>query len=414
VTQAIESPQEADGPGSVHGAASLGRMMLSGADLREIGARLHARATANPDDASALMDLSTVLYLKRDDETAQAVQALALEQSQVYRLLATRGRSGVRLLVVMAPGDLAANTPLDYLVLQSDIRLDMLYVAPGLPLPATLPDHDVVFVAAGEADESRAALRQIEALLRSSGRPVINPADRIARVSRDVASVILSGIAGAVMPLVVRVDAAALRGMAAGETAITALLPDGGFPIIVRPVGSHSGKGLARLDSPTAVSDYVQGMPAGDFYVSRFVDYAGPDGLYRKARVVLIEGRPFVCHLAVSDGWMVHYQTAGMEGSAAKRSEEERFMAEFETGFARRHARALEVIAERMGLEYLSVDCGETADGQLLIFEVDSNALVHALDPEDLFPYKQPVMRKVFCAFRDMLGNAAARGASWR
>jgi hypothetical protein len=29
--------------------------------------------------------------------------------------------------------------------------------------------------------------------------------------------------------------------------------------------------------------------------------------------------------------------------------------------------------------------------------------VVHAMDPEDLFPYKAPAMRKVFAAFRQLL-----------
>jgi len=43
---------------------------------------------------------------------------------------------------------------------------------------------------------------------------------------------------------------------------------------------------------------------------------------------------------------------------------------------------------------------------------VDSNMIVHAIDPVEIFPYKQPQMRKVFFAFREMLHNAAQRAVS--
>jgi glutathione synthase/RimK-type ligase-like ATP-grasp enzyme len=99
-----------------------------------------------------------------------------------------------------------------------------------------------------------------------------------------------------------------------------------------------------------------------------------------------------------------------MVESAEKRAEEERVMADFDSNFARRHAEALRVISERVGLDYLGIDCGETADGELLIFEIDSCMIVHAIDPVDVFPYKQPQMRKVFDAFRRMLGHAMQRG----
>jgi hypothetical protein len=32
--------------------------------------------------------------------------------------------------------------------------------------------------------------------------------------------------------------------------------------------------------------------------------------------------------------------------------------------------------------------------------------IIHALDPVDIFPYKQPQMSKVFAAFRQMLLDA--------
>jgi uncharacterized Rmd1/YagE family protein len=62
-----------------------------------------------------------------------------------------------------------------------------------------------------------------------------------------------------------------------------------------------------------------------------------------------------------------------------------------------------------VGLAYFGIDCGETPEGKLLIFEVDVAMIVHAMDPPDLFPYKQPQMRKVFDAFRALLGRAALR-----
>jgi hypothetical protein len=62
-----------------------------------------------------------------------------------------------------------------------------------------------------------------------------------------------------------------------------------------------------------------------------------------------------------------------------------------------------------MGLDYLGIDCGETSTGELLIFEVDSNMIVHAMDTAEVFPYKQPQMQKVFAAFRTMLIDASAQ-----
>jgi hypothetical protein len=43
----------------------------------------------------------------------------------------------------------------------------------------------------------------------------------------------------------------------------------------------------------------------------------------------------------------------------------------------------------------------------LLIFEADNTAVVHDMDPPDIFPYKLPQMRKVFDAFAAMLDHRA-------
>jgi hypothetical protein len=71
--------------------------------------------------------------------------------------------------------------------------------------------------------------------------------------------------------------------------------------------------------------------------------------------------------------------------------------------FVRRHRAALDAIYQRTKLGYLCIDCAETQDGQLLIFEIDHTMVVHAMDPEHLFPYKQFHMQKVKTAFRDFL-----------
>jgi hypothetical protein len=100
-----------------------------------------------------------------------------------------------------------------------------------------------------------------------------------------------------------------------------------------------------------------------------------------------------------------------MSESAEKRAEEARWMAEFDApgGFAARHATAFRGIAERLGLDYVTIDCGEARDGRLLVFEADVAGIVHAMDPPELFPYKGPAMRKLFEGFRAMLCRRAGR-----
>jgi hypothetical protein len=391
------------------GVARLARVAFAGEDLGPRRARLLDRLSRNENDANALLDLSTVVQLMGQRDLGLSLQGLALDIQQLYRLQGAAGGAGIRLLAILSPGDLAENNILEFLIEESDISLDMLYVSPGLPFPATLPDHDLAMVAVCENVRNRPLLRHLETLLKSWPRPVVCAPARIARLSRDGACGLLPSAPGMVVPVTTRIRRSALESIGRSEVPVTAWVPDGTFPIIVRPVDSQKGHGLAKVDAPGAIMDYLETRPEDAFYVARYVEYRGPDGQFRKYRIVLIDTRPYVCHMAINDSWVVHYMSAGMVESASKRAEEARFFAAFDEDFARRHHDALLSIAQRTELEYVGIDCGETPDGELLIFEVDSGMTVHAMDPVDLFPYKQPQMRKVFRAFRQMLIDASRR-----
>jgi hypothetical protein len=381
------------------GLARLARLAFAGRDLGPWRVRLLDRLSRNENDANALLDLSTVIQLMGQRDLGLSLQGLALDIQPLYHLRAAARGAGIRLLAILSPGDLAENNILEFLIEASDISLDMLYVSPDMPFPAALPDHDLVMVAVCESDRNRPLLQHLETLLKTWPRPVVCAPHRIARLSRDGACGLLPSVPGMVVPLTTRMDRRALKGI--GRCDCT-------FPIIVRPVDSQKGHGLAKVDTPGAIIDYLATRPEDAFYVARYAEYRGPDGQFRKYRIVLIDTRPYVCHMAISDSWVVHYMSAGMVESASKRAEEARFFAAFDDDFARRHHDALLSIAQRTELEYVGIDCGETPDGELLVFEVDSGMTVHAMDPVDLFPYKRPQMRKVFRAFRQMLIDASS------
>jgi glutathione synthase/RimK-type ligase-like ATP-grasp enzyme len=392
------------------GAATLMRCAFRNEDLRPIGDMLLARAQSNPDDANAWLDASFVLQLIGQRELGLDVQHHALATNALYTLPAPAGETALKVLVFMGPGDFMANTPIEFLLETSSIAAQVQYVTLDLPLPEQVPDHDVLFVAIAQSDANAPLLRDVMQMLEGWPRPVVNRPEAIAHLSRDGAYAKLAGAAGTVMPRTVRVVRAAVEELAARETAVGAVLPGADFPLIVRPLDSHAGTDLQRVADAAALADYLASQGASEYYVAPFIDYAGPDGQFRKYRVVLIEGKPFICHLAISSHWMVHYLNAGMDDSADKRAEEAREMASFDAGFAVRHAAALADIDARIGLPYLGIDCAETRDGRLLIFEVDNAMVVHAMDDPVRYGYKGPVMQKVFDAFAGMLQRAAAGG----
>ena len=389
------------------GLAPFLRMSVAGTNLQPVGQEMLVNAERNPENANLWMNLSIVMMCLGQRDLGLAIQNQALALQRTYHLPATQQPAKLRLLMLMVPGDLAANTPLECLLENSDIDIDFYYVTPGAPFVVPMPAHDVLILGMSESDENRTLLRTLERLLADWPQPVINAAQYIPSIGRDVASALLQDVPGLLMPPTRRAARTELAAIAAGTAHLPALFEGGDFPIILRPIGSQAGRDLAKIETPAQIARYLERVEADGFYLSRFIDYSGADGLFRKMRVALIDGVPFACHMAVSAHWMIHYVNAGMYEEAWKREEEVAFMTHFDD-FAQRHRLALAAIYSRTQLDYLCIDCAQTPDGQLLVFEIDHAMVVHAMDLEDQFPYKQIHMLKVKNAFRAFLIRLAA------
>jgi glutathione synthase/RimK-type ligase-like ATP-grasp enzyme len=389
------------------GLATLLREATAGNDLTLLGQSLIEYAQSH-DDPYALLELSLVLQLKYQRETALAVQAQALGKRRHYRLKAARSaQRGLKVLALKAPGDLMANTPFECLLEHADLQIDVIYVDPRALNETTLPPHDVLLVAACASDDNAAVLAQIATLVGRTDRRVLNRPEGVARTTRDAAYAALGHVPGICMAHTVRMGRERVLAAASGSFDLSGVV-DGQYPFIVRPVGSHAGKGLVKVTDRHELARYLDTSDAAEYFVAPFIDYSNADGLFRKYRIVMIDSRPFVCHMGISTEWMVHFPYAEMLANPERRDEEARFMANFDTDFAVRHRDALDAIPLLTGLDYVGFDCAETRDGRLLIFEIATGMVVHDMDDPTSFPHKAPQMRRVFDAFHDMLRHAAA------
>ncbi|MDB5365172.1 MAG: hypothetical protein JWM77_1099 [Rhodospirillales bacterium] len=410
----MSHPDDASGDGKPHlriGVANLTRQAMLGADIKALADGLVEDIKRDPGNAGALMDLSIVAQLGGDQPAGLAIQRDALEIGRLYRTPCSASSPRLRILAIAAATDIGGNTPIDFLLHGSDIDLYTLYVVPGLPLPKQPPPHDVAIVVA-PSDKASGVLDEIKRMIQHWPRPVLNLPQNIARQDRDLLFHLLQSIEGLCIPSTARVSRQQLAEFGATGENLEAMLADGAFPLIVRPVESHAGHGLHRLDRPSDILGYLESRNEQRFFLSSYLHYASADGLFRKYRVVLIDGRPFPCHMAISDQWKIWYLNAEMTESATKRAEEADWMGSFDDGFARRHEQALAQLASQIGLEYVAIDCAELPDGRLLVFEADNCSIVHDMDSPVIFPYKVPQMRKLFDAFVAMVGKYSARVAS--
>ncbi|MGA8900203.1 ATP-grasp domain-containing protein [Bradyrhizobium sp.] len=388
------------------GFARLTRMAFEGGDLRPLRDRLIGKLANGTADAGEGLDLALITQLMGDKQTGLALQAEVLAAHQLYRSPCSSERPKLRVLALAAAIDMGGNTPIEFLLENSGIELQTLYVVSGVDLPTPLPEHDVAIVIASDSEECVEALRKINDLAGRWPRPLLNPPRLVRNLDRDKLHGLLRGIDGLEIPATLGVTRTEILSVAQSQADISSLAAELKFPIIMRPRGSHAGVGLDRIDDAAAIARYLAERPADEFFVSRFVDYSSPDGLFRKYRVVFVGGKPYACHMAIADRWDIWYLNAGMAQSAEKRREEERFMRDFDGDFALRHGGALAAVASRIGLDYFTIDCAENKNGELLIFEADNTAVVHNMDSPDVFPYKGPQMRKIFDAFAAMLDRA--------
>jgi glutathione synthase/RimK-type ligase-like ATP-grasp enzyme len=386
-------------PPLIQGTARLAALAFQGWSLDRLLAAIGPVPFDDTDRAAWLLDRSLALALTFHAREAAALQKEALAINRVFRLHGEA--TGLRLLAVMAPGNLMVNAPLDFLTQATDIELTLAFTDDQGLLPVAVPDHDIAIVAVSQSHPT--ALAALPEQLAAWPRPVLNDPARIALLSRDWLAQALSSAPALTIAPTIRATRSALR-----RQGVDVLLPDGAFPVLLRPLHSHAGNGLAKIDSADDLAMALLTANVDAFYLTQFIDYRSPDGWFRKYRIAFVGGAPFLCHMAASEHWMIHYLNAGMAESEAKRAAEAKAMAEFDNGFARRHQDAFSTICGTIGLDYFSIDCAEAPDGRLLVFEADVAAIIHSMDDPAIYPYKPATMQRCYDGFAAMLRRRAS------
>ena len=345
----------------------------------------------DPSDVRANFGMYDLLHVKGELERAITFQRQALERQQLFSTIAPEERRSV--LVLCTPGDFQSNIPLEFVFDARTTTTHKLYLLDARQLECVaLPRYDVIFNAIGESPDAVPALSLADTLIRAQRRPFINRPDRVLCTNRVRLTETLREVDCRLASIVAL----------ARERVVDAVLPFD-YPIIIRPVGSHAGHGLEKIDDDGALRAYIAQTDAPEFFLSPFIDYRSVDGFYRKYRIFCVDGEPYPCHLAISPNWMIHYYNAPMREHQWMRDEEAQFLGEFDRVFGSQLQAVLRRVAGALDLEYFGIDCTIDADGRLLIFEADPAMVVHTSDPIDIYPYKHAYVPRIFRAVERML-----------
>ncbi|HEY4438924.1 MAG TPA: hypothetical protein VGN14_00625 [Candidatus Elarobacter sp.] len=374
---------------------AVGRSLASAGRLDEALSVLVEAAAANPADVEAHLAIYEVAQILRRPELALEHQRRAIALAPIHSTFAPR--EDYALLVPCVPGPFTANTPVDLLFDPDRVTLHRWYVDdPAAAIPP-LPRHDAIFVAAGESTAAQPALAMLAALTDRASVPVINRPGAIARLGRVDFARTFSRARHCRVARTLRV----LRATYEAE----------GFalPHIVRPVDSHGGYGLAKVETDDDRGAFLAATSAQELYVSDFVDYRSADGFFRKYRILFVDGEPWAFHLAISPHWMVHYYNSPMVENQWMRDEERAFLDDIGGVFNGELADALQEASRLLPLEYVGIDCAIDRDGKLLLFEADNALIVHQLDDPALFGYKHAHVPRIKAAIDAMVRRRIAR-----
>lgn len=232
----------------------------------------------------------------------------------------------------------------------------------GKPTPQHLRVPDVLVNLITEPLVCRRALDRLENIVRSQAVPMLNTVEAVRRSARTaLPDVIRAGSADRVcVPLTTR--------FAGTRDALVSHIESAGhrWPVLLRPVGSHGSRGLTKVDSASHLREV--GIIPSDILVSDFVDFRSGDGLFRKYRMIWIDGTIFRRHIIAGFEWNI---TGPSRQAMAERPEtvraEKDFLASSGDGLDKRVAELFRIV----GLDFGVIDFTVSDAGEITVFELN-------------------------------------------
>lgn len=238
-----------------------------------------------------------------------------------------------------------------------------------------------------DVDSLSHALAQAARIVEQAGNPpCFNPPGLVARTRRDLVSENLADVPGIRVPRTVRLEPNTPEDFASAARSHRLT-----FPLIVRLAGDHNGISTILVDKP-GQWDAIHALPwqGRAVYLTEFVDYRDVDGLYRKHRIMMVGGKPYLSHVYISDQWMAHRRTH----LADKNAEEQQRLAVFDEKVLPHVKPVLDAIHRRLGLDYYGLDLHIGEDGSMILFE--ANAAMNYLNTgKSAQPYRAPYHARV-------------------
>jgi hypothetical protein len=381
---------------------NLANTLREGGRLAEAREHYQTALRLQPDLAGAHQGLACVMEEWGDSAGAAEHRQMEFKNRPVVTLPYRGDQAPLSLLLLAGSSD--GNIPLRHFLDDKIFQTVLVFVEFYKP-DTPLPPHRLVFNAIGDADRAGPALAAAQSMLAFTKTPVINAPLAVAATGRSDNAQRLRAIPGVITPRTVTLPRALLE----SRDAATTLARHGfEFPLLIRTPGYHTGLHFLRIETLEQLPAALAELPGEDLTVLSYLDARGSDGKARKYRVMMIDGRLYPLHVAISSHWKIHYFTAEMADSPEHRAEDAAFLENMPEVLGSRAMAALAGIQSRLGLDYAGIDFGLSADREVLLFEANATMVVNPPEPDQKWAYRKPAVERIFAAVRRMFLERAA------
>jgi glutamate/tyrosine decarboxylase-like PLP-dependent enzyme/Flp pilus assembly protein TadD len=386
---------------------NLGGLLLHDEDFAEARVHYEAALRIAPEYLQSHGGMYYALAGLGEYEAAEVHRRKVAAMQSIFEHPYRGGTKPVPILLLVS--SIGGNTPIEKLL---DDRVFQTYVLvtdfydPKSPLP----EHRLVINGIGDADLSEQALVAAENIIRFTSAPILNVPNAVRATGRCGNADRLGNIPGILTPATASFPYALL----AGENGPAALASRGfAFPLLLRAPGFHMGRHFVMVESAAQFDGAVADLPGAgragaELLAIEYLDARSVDGNSRKYRVMMVDGKLYPLHLAISPNWKIHYFSADMKDRPDHRAEEQRFLSDMPGVLGAKAMSGLKQLQAMLGLDYGGIDFGLNQQGEILLFEANATMVVEQPTEDPRWDYRRVAVSRIHDAVRQMLLTSAA------
>lgn len=230
-----------------------------------------------------------------------------------------------------------------------------------------LQKPDVIYNAMCNADNQHKSMKSFDEKFLNLGIPVVNHPDGIRKSARELIYENCKNNKNFTIPKTKRIKPKSVK-----EVFSLAKKEGFDFPFIFRTVADNNAINMELISSEDDAYKLEQfAFNGSEFYMIEFIDYKSKDDIYRKYRLLVIDGKAIVRHLQISDNWKVDFfnHTRMIKENLQISEESEKFI---NTPISKNVQKMVDILYKYLKLDFFGIDYFVDKNDNVLMFEANS------------------------------------------